>query len=183
MGAPLHKRLRRMEAQIRSNKPELKHIHSQGNGTIVTTAGSNDLTVHMTDIGQGSGVTTRTGNEVLLKWLEFRGYIAPGVDVFVLQCLTTSAPTTTDFTSSEGSMLATANWNTRFRELMHFNASSLGADGGYFSKRLNLRNLKVKYNGSSTTSDVVNRIYIYCINNTGSGAIYTFNTRMFFTDA
>lgn len=177
--SPLQNRLRRIEHAIETNKPELKHVVDTTAGNIANASGSER---HLTDIGQGSGVSTRNGNEICMKWMEFRGYIGPGVDVFVIQCLTTSIPSFTDFTTNEGCMLTSSNWNTRFRELCHFNCSTLG-DGGYFKKRINLNNMIVKYNGSSTTNDVTNRLYIMLVNNTGASAVYTFNVRLWFTDA
>lgn len=179
---PLKKRLRRVERQVKLNRPEMKHQTVSVSGTI--TAGTLNV-LALTNIAQGDTIAQRSGDRIRVWRIEIRGINDPAVDNYLIQQHTTTLPTAADFTSTVGAFTLDSLTNTKFTEWKHFgcNLALPVTDAGRFKTSLRFRNgIIVKYGGTGT-QPVDNGLVACQLNRSTNDLVAQYTVRIYFTDA
>lgn len=174
------KRLKRVENQVRRNKPETKY--KQFALTQSTFADGTIELVELTNFAQGDDVSEREGNHVTIRRVEVRGYLGFGfLHGYIVQGHTTTLPTYATFQNVDGGSIVPIENNTRFTEWLYFNSQKL-YDKASIVQTFKY-GLKAKYNGSLGTSCVDNRLWLVVKNDTGSAESVRLSVRVWYTDA
>lgn len=178
---PMNKRLRRVERQVRLNRPEMKHITISASGTV--TAGSLN-TQAITNIAQGDLINERSGDRIRVWRVVVRGLASSNLDNYLIQQHTTTLPTVADFNSGPGAFTLDSQTNTRFTEWKHYRG--LGSYNGTsfpLSYQVKFRNgIVVKYGGTGPQA-VDNGLVTCQLNRTTSDSPVGYTIRVYFTDA
>lgn len=173
------KRLRKVEALARSNRPEMQTKTITVSGSLATNSLVNGL---LTNIAQGNGVDERRGDEIKVWRVEIRGLSDVHLDHYLVQLHTTSEPTVAVMNSTPGAFFLDSESNSRFTEWKHYrNFSASGTDDGMrIVQKFN--GMRVKYNGSTATSAISNQLCYTVLNRTASTRNVTVTARVWFTD-
>lgn len=175
----LNKRLRRMETQIRRNRPEMKNKIFSSSANVAAGALTNQT---LTNIDQGDDIDERIGNNIRIWRIEVRGNLAVGLDQLVVQQHTTTSPTYASFTTTQGAMIIASNTNSLFTEWHHYNTRvSSGEQFRYFVKFP--KGMVVHFNGTAGTSGCRNEVALTTVNNTAGTLGLSYNARVWYTDA
>ncbi len=154
--------------------------------SVSTAIDTSGYLTHLTAIGQGDGITQRTGQSVLLSYLSVRGVFAihasattSQVRVLVLcdkQQVADTAPAVTDVLVG-GNYLEHYNVNTvgRFNILEDetFALSAQGPQQMIYRRNFTLNTHHVRFNGSATTDIQRGGIYILLVGNEGTNLTST----------
>jgi len=176
------KRLKKMEAQIYRNRPEMKSITFND---AVAVANNTGYVFTPCRISQGTGVNQRIGDKVRVWRVEVRGYAHPYLDQYVLQQKTTTQPDPSVFTAFAGAYILDSENTNRFTEWKHYrnpNGISSSDLGSKFSHKFKT-GIIVKYNGPLSTNVVDNEISVFVLNRSGTAANFNQTVRMWYTDA
>lgn len=178
---PTTKRIRRLEAKVRANRPEMRTFLTPF--SITAASGAASITVGLTNITQGDNVNNRNGTRIKVWRVEVRGLGATAARLHLIQQHGSSTPVYASYT---GDFLNSDVNNTRFTEwATHPSTSnpgnSLSIDGNFkFSRKF--KGMVVKYDGSTATP-VENGLLLQLVNNSGSSETYTGTVCVWFTDA
>lgn len=190
---------------------ELKQLTSQKTLSLVTTDGSNTISVLNTAIAQGTDTNQRIGSQINIKSILFQGqvavtsavlaaapYIAAGGTDTVRVCVfvdkqangnTLLTPTNVyDNTGAAGGVFSgrTQEYLERYDVLYEekFNINQGGPTGFSFSKYIKC-DIPVKYVNSSGLTPLTNAIYAFVQCSTGNGTvgpICSYNAKVVFSD-
>lgn len=194
--------LRSLQSVVSKLGPELKYFDSSVNFTNITIAGN---VTGLLGIAEGTGETTRIGREILVKDVTIKGSLtlagltANSAFRFALvvdrQQISDTAPSATDifqdgaFSADPISAIPNVLHLERFRILYLSNIynvnrfiSGLATSNPYVEICKTL-NIKVSYNGSTSSDIEKNGIYFVTLTNDGSNtADFTGIARVGFTD-
>jgi len=178
--APIAKRLRKVEALARSNRPELKSITFVAAGSLAAGALVN---VDCTNIAEGTASNERIGDKIHIKRIEIRGVIDPDLDAHVIKCNSTTKPTAALFSSGLGTFLLESEIGSRFREILHYRNGQTIED--FTSKFAVNRKLgyNCHYSGTLGSTAQLGCTTVTVINRNTSSKNHAFTVRLYFTDA
>lgn len=177
--APLAKRVKTLEYKVAARTPETKMQILSFSGTIADGAAQ---VLEFTAVAEGTGANERLGNKIRILRIETRGDLgADNVDMYFIQCHTTTAPAYANFASYQGGHITIDSTNTRFTEWNYTNGRKFSDNAGM--RRVFTLGMNSKFNGSASTSCVDNRLFVVVKNDTGSTQTCEFVGRMWFTDA
>jgi len=178
--APIAKRLRRVEAMARANRPEMRTKTFSVDGTIATATLVN---AEITSISQGDAINERSGDRIKVWRVEVRGISSDELDQYLLQLRTTSLPTIASFGPSPGAYLLDSETNSRFTEWKHYRNVYAKGVTDPVKFQLKFKNgIVVRYNGSST-SPVDNGLVYTVLNRTTTSHTNKVSVRVWYTDA
>ena len=177
--ATLTKRVARVEAQQRRQRPVMKHASFQ----VSNALGTNTANVkNICALATGSKVTERVGNKIKVFRVEIRGILDPGLDLYLVQAHTNDTPAISSFSVNRGPFLTPDNVNTKLTEWMHYSVPDINAHN--FKRFVRFRNgIVVKYNGSATTNTTDNVLFVCTVNRSTSTQSVDCNIRIWYTDA
>lgn len=146
---PVAKRVKRLEAKVKNQRPEMKMLVT----TINITAATADInSVNLTNMLQGDGVSNRSGTKIKVWRLEIRGLSPYDTDNFLIQYHGNATPAIvkTDFTGTTGSFIQPDLAHTRFTEWLH-NPTKVDGNGNNRWKMIQKfpSGITVKYNGNT----------------------------------
>lgn len=177
---PLAKRIKRLETVQSRRKPELKVRTMNLSGSLV--AGGTDFAIiEVTDISQGDNIDERIGDEIRLHRVQARGDVA-NMDLYLIQSMSTSAPTVANFAAVAGGHLTSAN-QKKFTEWWHFYQNSQPSSASNPDMNMSFRfPPKVTYAGATGTSGQRNKYY-FCIKTTSMIVqSYEISIKVWYTD-
>lgn len=188
---PVAKKLRRLELQVRRNRPEMKSITSTASAAV---ASGNISVFTLNQIGQGDTVSTRDGDKIRVYRHDIRCYAPPGIDVFVISSSIPTAPTAAVFTNTVNCHIIPASTSSYF-EHVHFGASTTnnyaynGSTAVSFPVDQRLTRVVrfpsgkiVRYTGSGASAIVDGYQFIVFVNNTAAQLTYECSVKTWFTD-
>lgn len=179
---PVTKRLKRIETQVKKNRPEMKFCTVYAGGTGI--AGSTTAVYNLTAIGEGdSAGGERDGNKVKVWRVEIRGVISDNLDVYLLQAHTAAAPTSASFggtASRAAPFLTDGATNVTFTEWAH--ADSKLTTSYRYSIIRKFRGMEVSFAGTSTTPSR-NGLYLVVRNSNTTTEYGGSSCRVWYTDA
>lgn len=175
---PLAKRVKRVEAMARANRPEMQTITTSTEQLI---SGGNLFNLPICLLEQGPGVAERSGTRVRVWRIEVRGLAQTGLaDLYLIQQHGTDLPALANFGPEPGAFLLDKESNTKFTEWRHYrNADSNSVNIKFVQK---FKGMHVKYNGALNTpvDNGMNLVYL----NRGTGAqLVNVTVRVWFTNA
>lgn len=180
---PVQKRLKRVEAQVKRNRPEMKMYTAAFSGLVPPTGGgANLLIVNITAIGQGDGIDERSANKIKVWRVEARGQCDSVVDAYLLQAHGGTAPTNANFDTEtiDGSFVSSGSANVSHTE-WSFRQSRDTTDNRIRMIR-KFKGMELSYNGT-TASASRNGLYLVFRNpTTGSANAAKGWVRVWFTD-
>lgn len=189
--AALAKRVKRVERRAALNKPEMKSVTLSLNA-LAATGGTAlaDNTVTLLQpcrIAEGTGINDRIGDKIRVWRIEVRGVADVGLDQYIIQSHTSSAPGITSFTSQIGAYLLDSESNKRFTEWLHYRnyytaAFTDNASPVKFVQKFR-NGIIVKYNSSASTGVVDNEVSYVAVNRSGGNRVANLTLRMWYTDA
>jgi len=197
---PTVKKLQRQINSLRKEE-ELKYISTTLNNN-VDYNGNIQL---VSDCNQGTDFTDRIGKSITSKFMRVRGQVSINASaslgnsvrlVVLFDKQTGGAPAISDVQGNTGSVLApygianVNNLNKRFKILKDFVISVDPINSGetirHFGFKVNLKNHKVNYLGTTTGSIGMGGIYVYVISDEvnvfGSPPVVRYTTQLFFSD-
>lgn len=174
------KRLRKVEAMAKANRPEMQTKTITISGALASGALVNGL---LTNILQGSNIDERKGNEIRVWRVEIRGVSDSRLDHYLLQLHTTSEPTVAIFNSEQGAFLLDNENNVRFSEWKHYRNFNAADTFGPVRIVQKFNGLRVHYNGTTATSGIRNQLCYTALNRSGSSKQVNLCARIWFTDA
>lgn len=180
---PVQKRLKRVEAQVRKNRPEMKMYTNYFNGAVNVTGGGNNLmVVNLTAIAQGDLVADRTANKIRVWRVEVRGSCDDEIDAYILQAHSGATPTNAIFDTETipGSFITGDKSNVTHTE-WSFRQGRETTDNKLRMIR-KFKGMEVSYQGTSLTA-TRNNLYLVFRNPTLSTLTVHGYTRVWFTDA
>lgn len=172
------KRLRKVEAMARSNRPEVKSITYVSSGTIVAGA---VLNVVASAIAQGTGGNQRTGDYINCIRVEVRGQLDPDIDMHVLKCQSASLPSAATYTNGIGTFLLDTERDSRFQEIVHFRNRFQSDPEAAVQINRRLRH-RCYYNSITSGSGQRGQVVVGLINKWPSDKSYNFTVRLYYTD-
>ena len=173
------KRLRKVEAIARSNKPEVKSITYVASGSLAAGAVINAVP---SQIAEGTGGNERIGDAIHNVRIEVRGVCDQLLDIHCLVANSSTLPVMAIFTSGVGTFLLDSERDSRFREILHYrNRYASGSDKTLqFNRKLNF---KTYYNGAASTAGQRGQVVVSVVNRHTAALNYHFTVRLFYTDA
>lgn len=181
---PVQKRLKRVEAQVKKNRPEMKMFTSAFNALVPPSGGGANLLVgNITGIAQGDSVDQRSGNKVKIWRVEIRGTVSNEIDTYLLQSHVPAAPTNANF-DTEGipaSFVTALSANVNFTEWAY--RQSRDTTDNQLRIIRKFKGMELSFPGTATTASR-NNLYVVFRNptttadNSASGWC-----RVWFTDA
>lgn len=174
------KRLRKVEAMARANRPEMQTRTFTLNGSLNPNVLGNII---LTSIEQGDSIEKRSGDEIRIWRIEIRGLSDDTLDHYLIQCHTTSEPVVGTFNSEPGAFIVDSENNAKFTEWKHYrNFSGSGSlDPLRMVQKFN--GIRVHYNGIAATDTVRNKLVYTVLNRTGTVRNVQVCARVWFTDA
>lgn len=176
---PVQKRLKRVERQVRSQRPEMKVYHVTS--TTAVSTGAVGL-VQLSDITQGDGVGQRVGNRIKIWRVEIRGEIDAGASVLLLQCHTGATVSYGELDLSRGAGVSPQFLNSKYTEWAFTNVTPHQTTYNPIRIIRKFRGMEVTYPDSTTTA-LRNRLTLVIQNVTGSSINKSLSARVWFTDA
>lgn len=179
---PVQKRLKRVEAQVKRNRPEMKMSTTLFSGAVPITGGTNNLLVaNITQIAHGDFVSQRAGNKVRVWRVEVRGTCPPEIDAYLLQAHNGVAPTNSSFNTETiaASFVDSSKSNVTHTEWA-FRQSRDDSDNKIRIVR-KFKGMELSYDGASITA-TRNNLYLVFRNPTTSTLVVSGYTRVWFTD-
>jgi len=174
------KRLRKVEALARANKPELKSISFVVAGNMGALTGF--ANVDLTNIAEGTASNERIGDKIHLVSMEIRGLIDPDIDAHAIKCNSTTKPTAALFTGGVGTFLLESETGSRFRELFHYRSwQTIDGFLGNFALKRKL-GYNCQYSGTLGTTAQLGCTTITLVNRSAAAKNYSFTVRLFYTD-
>ena len=174
------KRLRKVEALARSNRPEVKTTTIVAAGNL---AAGSLVNVNSTTIAEGTGPDERIGDRIHIKRIEIRGLIDPDLDAHIIKCNSTTKPTAAVFTSGVGTFLLDSEIGSRFREILHYrNGTSIEDFNSTFSVNRKL-GYSCRFSGSLSSTAQIGGTVVTLINRNTAAKNYAFTVRLYYTDA
>ena len=176
---PIAKRLKRVEAMAKANRPEMqfKTFGYSGslNGTTTLYAG-----VDICDISQGDGINQRQGNKIKVWRVEVRGWTSTSNDLYILQNHGTAAVSATSFGPYAGAFIDDDK-TSKTTEWRHIKPN--GAVGNVaFKASQKFRGMTIRYDGSGP-NPVDNGLYLAILNRSGAAASTIASVKVWYTDA
>lgn len=179
-GRSMAKRMRIVEMRSLNNRPEMKSITFAASGTIAAGAVVN---INACNIAEGAGKNERIGTRIRLWRVEIRGAASGELDRYIIQCHTTSEPTSAVFTSGKGAFILDSERNARFTEWQHRNNFNVNQeDVTNFKQIQKFRGMECIYNGNTSTSGIRNQIVFTILNRDAAVQNYNVSVRLWFTD-
>lgn len=178
--SPVAKRLRIMERQIALNKAETKCITFNTSSEVAVNAA---LTIRLTDIAQGTGVTERIGNKIRIMRIEVRGASDYGLDYYLIQGHAAIVPTANAFGGSQGAYILNNYTNNRYTEWAHFKPRAevaAVANPVKFARRFNM--MQVNYDGPNGTDGEKNNVFLVILNRSAAQRGTDVNVRVWYKD-
>ena len=174
----LAKRVSRVEARQRNQRPQMKAILFP----LVSSVAANTATVqNICAISEGSSVVNRIGNRIKGWRVEIRGIMDPGLDLYLLQAHTNDTPAISTFSTGRGSFIGSGDVNTKLTEWMHYSIPDSVAHN--FKKVHKFKyGINIKYNGNSGTNTVDNVLYVVAVNRSTTSQSIDCNIRFWYTD-
>lgn len=180
---PVTKRVKRLEAKVKAQRPEMKTLVTTIN--LTAPAGSLATPVNLTNMLQGDGVSNRAGVKIKVWRLEIRGLSPYDVDNYVIQYHGPSATaiTAADFTGTVGAFIQPDKLNTRFTEWLH-NPSKVDGNGNNRWKMIQKfpSGITVKYDGNTATA-VQNGLAFLLLNGSADPKSTLATACIWYTDA
>lgn len=176
----VNKRLRRVEAMARANRPEMKTITWSSVGTVVN--GTQNV-LDITSIAQGTGVNERVGQHIKVWRIEIRGSSFNSLDHYILQKHGTINPVYSSFGTGQYAFLDDGVSNTQFTEWLSFRNDAVGW-GTLSNNREVLRFPKgiiVKYD-DAVNAPQQNGLLFVSRNTSTTDYSQNYSIRMWFTD-
>lgn len=177
--APVSKRLKRVERQVKAQRPEMKTYqitHSTG-----ATAAS-VRTVPIADVPQGDGVYQRVGQKIKIWRVDIRGVADPLQDIHLIQAHTGATPAYAEYRGSNGAFLYYNVMNSKFTEWGHVNPVPHQTTSVPFRITRKFRGMEVTFDDSSSTA-LRNSLFLTFLNHTGSTLNHNCNVTVWFTDS
>lgn len=176
---PVAKRLRRVERQVRANRPEMKFTQIGSNAATATAA---ITAVNITAIAQGDSVNGRDGNKIKTWRCEIRGEVDPLQDVFLIQSHNGDIPVYADFLPQVGGFVQGTQCNVKFTEWAYMRPSPDQTTNCPVRIVRKFRGMEISFSGLSTAADR-NALYLVIKNNSGGSLNHNLSTRVWYTDA
>lgn len=176
---PVAKRLKKVERQVRLNRPELKTF-STGLSALLAT---NTLSVvKPCNIAQGVDVNERVGNKIRVWRIEVRGTCDNRLDNLIIRKSTATDPVITDFRGTPGSYVLDEK-RTQFIELVHRQSRDTNSNATFKMSHKFRGGLVVSYNGPAGTDGIDNEVVWCVVNRQAISLATTCSVRVWFTDA
>lgn len=183
------KRLKKVERQVRLNRPEMKSITFSASGNVPAQVSgppvvNGILQTLATNISQGDAVNQRLGDKVRVWRIEVRGAQRTGLDTYILQNHGNNSFSGQSTGQYLGAFLLDSISNNVFTEWQHIQIPNED-DGsfGRFKRVQKFRNgMIVRYSGSVATP-VDNGLIVATVNTTNTALAATYSMRVWFTDA
>jgi len=175
----LTKRLRKVEALVKSNRAELKSITYVISGNLASGAA---ISAVPTQIAQGTDGNERIGDYINLVAVECRGHFDADMDLHLIQANGPTLPSAGTFTSGIGTFLLDSERDSRFREILHYRNifTNTGASTPvHFKRRLTGR---CYYNAAAANSAQRGQICVTAINRSGAVKDYNLSVRLWYRD-
>lgn len=179
---PVQKRLKRVEAQVKRNRPEMKMSTTAFNGAVPITGAANNLLIaNITQIAQGDLVSQRSGNRVRVWRAEVRGTCPPDIDAYLLQAHNGTNPSNFIFDTETipASFVNSAKSNVTHTEWA-FRQSRDDSDDKIRIVR-KFKGMELSYDGTATTA-TRNNLFLVFRNPTTSTLVVSGYVRVWFTD-
>lgn len=180
---PVQKRLKRVEAQVKRNRPEMKMFTVAFNNLVPPTGGgANLLVINITAITQGDSVDQRSANKIKVWRVEARGQCHNDIDAYLLQAHSGATPTNAIFDTETiaASFIDSGAANVSHTE-WSFRQSRDTTDNRLRMIR-KFKGMELSYNGA-TASATRNGLYLVFRNPTTASAIAAEGwVRVWFTD-
>jgi len=174
----LAKRVSRVEARQRNQRPEMKQVLFANTGALLANT---IQSTNITAIAGGDAVTERSGNRIKAWRVEIRGILDPGLDLYLLQGHTNDAISITDFSTERAPFLYSSLTNTKITEWLHYSVPDSVAHNFKRSKHFKY-GLNVKYIGTATSNAVDNILYVVAVNRSTTTQSIDCSIRLWYTD-
>lgn len=175
----LSKRVAKVEAMARSNRPEMKSITWRTFGTI--TQGTRNV-LDITALAQGTSNSARIGDRIKVWRIEVRGWANNRLDQYIIQCHGTDDPDFNSFGSGSNGFIDEGE-TAKFTEWLNFknynNGISTDCPVRAFLKFP--KGINVHYDGS-TANPVQNALQLISRNAFTQDNAQDLEVRMWFTD-
>lgn len=170
-------KIRRISKQVRLNTGELHMIQNSTSTTIPTLS---VVSAELTAINTGDDYNQRSGRNIRVRGLNIRTHVSNSADVDVYILLSPNglaAPAYTDFVNVRGGFIG-ANLKDDYKELAFLkNTDASNPYWGMYNKKLNI---VTKYNGSGSTTGVMNRIYLVFVNRGATSQTVDYCSKTYF---
>lgn len=174
----LAKRVSRVEARVRNQRPEMRQCLFNNVGSL---AANTIQSTNIVAIAGGDAVNERSGNRIKAWRVEVRGIIDPGLDLYLLQGHTNDAISITDFSPDRGPFIYSSQTNTKITEWFHYSVPDNVAHNFKRSKHFKY-GLNVKYSGTASSNAVDNILYVVAVNRSTTAQAVDCSIRIWYTD-
>jgi len=180
---PAAKRIRRLESQVRRNRPEMHHYTTSNAPTVPA---NNVSTQHLTNISQGDGINQRSGNRIRVWRIEVSGIADTATLTHqIISSAGNDVPAISDFTVLGPPLMNDAPLASKFNVWMRITPAVCVTDSGqyYFKKTIKFpKGIIVYFDGSAGSNVVKNRLNFTTINTSGANVLTFISYRIWFTD-
>jgi len=181
--APAAKRIRRLESQVRRNRPEMHHYTTS---TAPTMLANNLNNFHLSNISQGDGINQRSGNRIRIWRIEMSGISDSNTTTHqLIQASGNDVPAISDFTVLGPPLMNDGPLGTKFNVWMRITPAVANVDSSqtFFKKTVKFpKGIIVHYDGGAGSNVVRNRMEFTSINTSGASVACYLSFRVWFTD-
>lgn len=175
-------RLARVERMARANRPEMKSLEFDINGSVTSATVSN---TNLVNIGLGDADGNRTGNTIKVWRIEIRGLTHKKLDHYLLLSPGKHTPLYSDFGTTYGAFV-TSNSEDIIRELRHFRnfyADDVQTNSAPLKISYRFKNgLLVHFSGTSAGDAAVNKLWFSVLNQDATAFSCDVSAKVWFTD-